>query len=250
MEFIKRYLQAEDSEMRIDSSDKERPKIVGFAAVFNKLSHDLGGFREKIKAGAFSDTISDGHDVKALFNHDRNIVLGSSAAGTLALEERTKGLYYEITPPNTQAANDLVTSIDRGDIRDASFGFSVIDDKWEVKEEENIRTLLNVNLGDISPVTEGAYPDATSGVRSKDQLTINALKNLDIDPDIFQKIFVRMEHNISLSEDREYLEERFRKVLERIGGNKPDDQLITPVVSTLRQRLELKNKKAVFVTLP
>ena len=81
-------------------------------------------------------------------------------------------------------------------------------------------------------------------------MTINALKNLDIDPDIFQKIFVRMEHNISLSEDREYLEERFRKVLERIGGNKPDDQLITPVVSTLRQRLELKNKKAVFVTLP
>lgn len=140
------------------------PKIVGHAAVFETLSEEMWGFREKIAKGAFSDTL--GADVRALWNHDANIVLGRTVAGTLRLAEDDKGLAVEIDPPDTQAARDLLVSIERGDVSQMSFGFFVEKESWEfVKDGPDIRTIEKVNLFDVSPVTYPAYTDTDVGLR-------------------------------------------------------------------------------------
>jgi HK97 family phage prohead protease len=146
----------------------EKPAIRGYAAVFDKKSDDLGGFREIIRPGAFKKTIKEA-DVRALFNHDPNYVLGRTKSGTLELSEDDKGLAIDIDPPDTQFVRDLMTSIGRGDIDQMSFGFRTIKDSWNEPKEggEITRELLEVELFDISPVTFPAYPQTSVAVRSK-----------------------------------------------------------------------------------
>lgn len=144
------------------------PKITGHAAVFNALSEDMGGFREKIAPGAFRDAIPR-DDVRALFNHDPNYVLGRNRSGTLKLAEDATGLAIEIDPPDTQYARDLAVSMERGDITQMSFGFTC--DKggqmWDEQPDGSmIRTLRSVSLFDVSPVTFPAYPQTDVAMRS------------------------------------------------------------------------------------
>lgn len=141
--------------------------IVGHAAVFNRMSEDLGFFREKIEPGAFKQTLADKDDVRALFNHDPNNVLGRSTAGTLRLKEDDEGLRVEIDPPDTQLARDLMVSIDRGDVSQMSFGFETRKDEWDHSDKQNpVRTLVDVKLYDVSPVTFPAYPDTDVAARA------------------------------------------------------------------------------------
>lgn len=141
------------------------PKMAGHAAKFDMLSEDLGGFRERIAPGTFAKTIQSA-DIRALFNHDANLVLGRNKAGTLRLSEDTAGLAFEIDPPDTQFARDLGVSMKRGDVNQMSFGFSTTQDKWAKIDGEWIRTLLEVELFDISPVTYPAYPQTEVAVRA------------------------------------------------------------------------------------
>lgn len=155
-------------EVRIERRDGAEPRIIGHAAVFNQLSEELGGFREQIAPGAFIDAIGQ-DDVRALFNHNPDYVLGRNLAKTLLLAEDARGLAIEIIPPDTQIARDLMVSMERGDITQMSFGFSVRangqnwgkDDAGQV-----IRTLTRVRLYDVSPVTYPAYPQTDVAVRS------------------------------------------------------------------------------------
>ena len=156
------------SELRAITSGDGLRKITGYAAVFEKLSDDLGWFREKIQPGAFADSITT-DDVRALWNHDSNYPLGRNKSGTLTLSEDDHGLKIEIDPPDTQWARDLMTSIDRGDVDQMSFGFQTLSDKWEMVEGEDIRTLIKVRLFDVSPVTFPAYPDTEVGLRSLEE---------------------------------------------------------------------------------
>ncbi len=142
-------------EMR-EAGGAQVPLIRGHAAVFDQLSEDLGGFRERIAPGAFAKTIT-AHDVRALWNHNRDFVLGRRGAGTLRLQEDIKGLAIEIDPPATQWANDLQVSMRRGDINQMSFGFFTLSDKWAKVDGEWIRTLLEIELIEVSPVTFPAY---------------------------------------------------------------------------------------------
>lgn len=143
------------------------PRIVGYAAVFDKPSVDLGGFTEIIRRGAFSKTLNDGADVRALWNHDPNYVLGRTKSGTLELNEDDTGLRIEISPPDTQWARDLMETIRRGDVDQMSFGFRTIRDRWQSDQNGvTVRELLEVALYDISPVTFPAYPDTQVQVRS------------------------------------------------------------------------------------
>ena len=151
-------------ELRAVQADGENKKIVGHAAVFNELSEDLGGFREKISPGAFKKTLKEA-DVRALWNHDSNYVLGRNKSGTLRLQEDEKGLAIEIDPPNTTWANDLMVSIDRGDVSQMSFGFRTVKDDFEKKNDEIIRILKEVELFDVSPVTYPAYPQTDVQMR-------------------------------------------------------------------------------------
>lgn len=171
--------RAFSAELRVEGGgDTEPTRIVGHAAVFDKLSEDLGGFREKIAPGTFANTIKK-DDVRALFNHSPDIVLGRNKAGTLELDEDKKGLAISINPPDTSAARDLIVSLERGDIDQMSFGFRTIDDRWEDQDKKTpIRTLLEVKLLDVSPVTFPAYPQTDVGLRSYLGLD-EALRSLD-----------------------------------------------------------------------
>ncbi|MBO8158836.1 MAG: HK97 family phage prohead protease [Thermosyntropha sp.] len=156
--------------VEIRSDDTGPPRLVGYAAVFNTLSEDLGGFREKIKPGAFANSIKTS-DIRALWNHNPDFVLGRNKAGTLALEEDERGLRIEIVPPDTTWAKDLVESIRRGDVDQMSFGFRTKKDEWDESDPRNIiRTLVEVELFDVSPVTYPAYPATSIGIRSAKEI--------------------------------------------------------------------------------
>ena len=159
------------AELRVKRDGDELPKIEGYAAVFNKDSEDMG-FIERIAPGAFKKALKTS-DVRALFNHDSNIILGRKSAGTLELKEDKKGLFMSVTPPDTQLVRDMVlTPIERGDITQQSFGFNIKADEWKDMDKETpIRTITEVNeLFDVSPVTFPAYPDTEVALRSLDNI--------------------------------------------------------------------------------
>ncbi|QLI80801.1 HK97 family phage prohead protease [Chitinibacter fontanus] len=141
--------------------------IQGHAAVFDQLSEDLGGFRERIAPGAFAKTIQK-LDQRALWNHNTDYVLGRRGAGTLRLREDSKGLAIEIDPPDTQYARDLMVSMQRGDVDQMSFAFATISDRWDKVDGEWIRTLLEVDLFEVSPVTFPAYSQTDVSARALD----------------------------------------------------------------------------------
>lgn len=156
------------AEIRVKPGDDGAPTrtLTGYAAVFDKLSVEMWGFYEEIAPGAFADSIAAGDDVRALFNHDPNIVLGRSTAGTLRLAEDDIGLAVEIDLPDTQQARDLVASVSRGDVSQMSFAFATVDEKWRIDSQERyVRRLLQVKLYDVAPVTYPAYPDTVVGLR-------------------------------------------------------------------------------------
>lgn len=139
--------------------------IEGHAAVFNRISQNMGGFVEKIRPGAFTKTLQEA-DVRALINHDPNLVLGRNKSGTLNLAQDDIGLRYGIMPPNTTYANDLAVSMERGDIDRSSFGFFAVDEDWSMTEQGfPVRELIQVSLVDVSVVTYPAYLDAESFMR-------------------------------------------------------------------------------------
>lgn len=154
------------AELRVLSEEGKGQKIAGHAAKFDVLSEDLGGFRERIAPGAFAKAIQES-DVRALWNHDANIVLGRNKAGTLRLSEDLAGLAFEVDMPDTQLVRDMVLApIARGDVNQCSFGFYTVADKWAKVDGEWIRTLLECKLLDVSPVTYPAYPQTDVAMRS------------------------------------------------------------------------------------
>jgi uncharacterized protein len=153
-------------ELRVERMDGKSTKIGGYAARFNSESVDLGGFVERIAPGAFTRTLS-GSDVRALLNHNTDIVLGRQKAGTLRLAEDANGLAFELDLPDTTAGRDLAVSIERGDVAEMSFLFKMRKDQWaKLGPDQWLRTLLDVDLKEISPVTFPAYPSTEVGMRA------------------------------------------------------------------------------------
>ena len=156
-------------EKSFESREDGTRRIVGHAAVFNQWSEDLGGFREQIAPGAFAEAIN-ADDVRALFNHDTNQVLGRNRSKTLTLLEDSRGLMSEIILPDTQLARDLEALMKRGDINQMSFAFHVNkeDQTWKKAGEEPWeRTITKVSrLYDVSVVTFPAYPQTDAAVRA------------------------------------------------------------------------------------
>lgn len=162
----------EKRELEIELGVEGR-KIVGYAAVFD-VEADLGEFRESIRPGAFSPALAHPRvgGVVALFNHDKNRVLGRVDAGTLRLAQDSRGLHVEISPPNTQFARELRKSIERRDVRGQSFQFIVAarGETWDFTDPAKpLRTIGGVaELIDVGPVTFPAYGETTAALRSRD----------------------------------------------------------------------------------
>lgn len=149
--------------------DAKVPVLRGYAAVFNTLSKDLGGFREQIIPGAFAESLTS--DVRLLVNHG-GLPLARTASGTLKLAEDERGLIVEARlDPNDPDIAKLVPKIKRGDVTQMSFGFSVKPggQNWARNDDGvTVRTLKAVRLFDVSVVTFPAYPNTEVALRSLD----------------------------------------------------------------------------------
>ena len=164
MEIKQQYKDAEKRTMgtiEVREAEGEEMVLEGYAAVFNSET-DLGHFREVIKPGAFDDVMTN--DVRALINHDPNLVLGRTTNGTLTLEQDERGLKYRVKLGAQQYAKDFYESVKRGDITQSSFAFTIDKQSWN--EERTVRSVDKVRqLLDVSPVTYPAYAAATVQAR-------------------------------------------------------------------------------------
>jgi uncharacterized protein len=167
-------IRAIPAELRVKRDDGEPVKIAGYAAVFKKLSEDLGGFREKIAPGAFKAALKTS-DVRALINHDPTQIVGRTGVN-LTLKEDKSGLFMELTAPpaGSERFDQLARDIESGLITQQSFAFVVAEDGDEWAEDkwskDTVRTIRTVaELFDVSPVTYPAYPDTSIALRSLEQ---------------------------------------------------------------------------------
>lgn len=172
-------------EVRARAGDSGGVVVEGHAAVFNRLSRDLGGFVEQIAPTAFDRSLGDNPDVRALINHDSSALLGRTRSGTLRLSKDSEGLHYEIDMPDRQDARDLLVSMERGDITHSSFAFYVMrnGDTWDQTEQGMaLRTLTAVSIhnGDVSPVTYPAYEDTDSGVAGRAFKSLAEARGFDV----------------------------------------------------------------------
>ena len=153
----------------VRSTNEHGPQFIyGYAAAFGKLSRKLGGFVEQVDTTAFNECKTLGWpDVVCRYNHRDDALLGTTHARTLRLATDSTGLAYEVEPPNARA--DVLEYVSRGDVRHSSFAFRVFPggDEWGVSEfNYPMRTLMSVQLVDVAPVLDPAYPDATAGARA------------------------------------------------------------------------------------
>lgn len=153
-------------EVRAEKDDEGVRSFVGYAAVFDSPSEDLGGFREVILPGAFDRALKERHDVRALVNHNPDLILGRTKAGTLDLKADKRGLLSTIRPGDTQAARDAATSIERGDIDGMSFAFRVLSDDWRTEDGEPLREVRDLQLYDVSVVSYPAYAETQVDLRA------------------------------------------------------------------------------------
>lgn len=159
----------------VETRDDGSKFISGYAAVFYRAGDDGTEYRlwdrfvERIRPGAFQRAIAERQDIRGLFNHEPNNLLGRSTSGTLRLFEDETGLRYEIDLPDTQIGRDVRTWIERGDISGSSFGFAARSVEWTQDGENEIRTLVDVDLFDVGPVTFPAYKGTTASVRNEDR---------------------------------------------------------------------------------
>lgn len=172
-------------EVRARKGDASGVVVEGHAAVFSRLSRNLGGFVEQIDPKAFDRSLGDNPDVRALINHESSALLGRTRSGTLRLSKDSVGLAYEIDMPDRQDARDLLVSMERGDITHSSFAFFVMrnGDEWtETEEGTLLRTLTAVSIhnGDVSPVTYPAYEDTDSGVADRAYKSLAEARSLDL----------------------------------------------------------------------
>lgn len=169
-------------ELRAAAEGEAQKSVFGYAAKFNAKSQNLGSeeyqFFEIIEPGAFDGVLND--DVRALFNHEADLILARSknGAGTLKIAVDNVGLSYQFDAPDTQVGRDLLVSLSRGDIDQSSFSFTVAPDgqTWvETKDGDGptilTRTITKIaRLYDVSPVTYPAYEDTEVDCRSFEKL--------------------------------------------------------------------------------
>lgn len=160
--------------VEIRNSDDGTPQLTGYAAVFYRAD-DPGteyalaeDYIERIAPGAFAATLV-ADDIRGLFNHSADKVLGRVKSGTMRLAEDEKGLRYEIDLPDTATGNEVRELVKRGDITGSSFGFIVTGQEHEERADGVlVRNLTGVSLVDLGPVTFPAYKSTEVHTRAED----------------------------------------------------------------------------------
>jgi HK97 family phage prohead protease len=165
---IERRLSENKIELR---EDTQKVIIQGYAALFDEPTI-IWDFEEVIAPNAFSRALRENQDVRALFNHDSNYVLGRTKNGTLRLREDNKGLWIENEPPNSPIASSIVESIRRGDVDGQSFAFTIKRQEWQFFDQDSgkrdRRTIMEIgDLYDVGPVTYPAYQATSIKLRNE-----------------------------------------------------------------------------------
>jgi HK97 family phage prohead protease len=168
--------------LRADAGADGAAKLSGYAAVFDSetVIHDFfGGYREVVRAGAFTRALSEAQDVRCLVDHIPALVLGRTKSGTLRLTEDETGLRFEVDMPATGPANDLLESIRRGDVSGCSFAFDVKQHRITIADDpkDDLRELLDVDLFDVSIVTYPAYSDTSVEISERSSRPWRAAKS-------------------------------------------------------------------------
>jgi hypothetical protein len=168
MEKEKRTVELLDSEIRASRRSRD---IEGVGIVFNKLSQDLGGFREIIKPEAIIGVL-ERSDVLALLNHNEErglLARSTNMEGTLSLTPDKVGVRYSFEAPETGVGDEALSGVRRKDIRGSSFSFTAAEDgdTWEKQSDGTyLRTITKFNeIYDISLVYRAAYLDTSVAVR-------------------------------------------------------------------------------------
>ena len=142
--------------------------IEGYFAVFNSVYQIWDDMSESVAPGAFTDTL--GGDVRALIDHETRLVLGRNTAGTLQLREDSHGLWGDILiNPNDQDAMNLYARVQRGDVNQCSFGFDILEEETEFRDDGSIHwTIKKVKLYEVSVCTFPAYTETSVQARKDD----------------------------------------------------------------------------------
>ena len=142
--------------------------IEGYFAVFNTIYELWPGATESVAPGAFSEALGD--DIRALIDHETRLVLGRNKAFTLELREDQVGLWGRITiNPNDGDAMNLYERVKRGDVDQCSFGFDILQEDTEVREDGSVHwTIERVKLYEVSVVTFPAYEETSVKARKQD----------------------------------------------------------------------------------
>lgn len=172
----KEFIRNCEVQLRNLESDTPESRIVsGYAVKFESESQNMG-YIEIIKKGAITEETIMNSDIFARFNHDENTVLARSryGEGSLALELREDGLYYEFEAPKTALGDELLEHLKRGEITTSSFAFTLAEDgdRWYKREDGTlVREILKINrLYDVSPVYEPAYLATSCSKRALDMV--------------------------------------------------------------------------------
>lgn len=172
----KEFIRNCEVQLRNLESDTLESRIVsGYAVKFESESQDMG-FIEIIKKGAITEETIMNSDIFARFNHNEDTVLARSryGEGSLALELREDGLYYEFEAPHTALGDELLEHLKRGEITTSSFAFTIAEDgdRWYKREDGTlVREILKINrLYDVSPVYEPAYLATSCSKRALDMV--------------------------------------------------------------------------------
>ena len=158
-------------------NDDGNLKIEGYFAVFDSIYEIAPGLSESIAPGAFDNTLSG--DIRALINHDTTLVLGRTKAKTLELRTDSHGLWGSIDiNPNDSDAMNLYSRVDRGDVDQCSFGFDIINEETDFREDGSVHwTIKEVKLYEVSPCTFPAYEETNIAARTKERAELIKRKN-------------------------------------------------------------------------
>lgn len=195
--------QHETREVEVDlevrDGDEKPPRIVGHPIRYDVWSVDLGGFKERIVRGAARKTIGEA-DIRVLFNHDPNIILGRNRSGTASFTEDSVGVLMDTTPPETQLVRDMVLEpLRRKDINQMSFGFRSIQDEWrEPKKVGGLweRDIHELQMFDGSVVTFPAYTQTDAAVRA----LVGELDGIGIDWSALNACLTRASRGLTLTD--------------------------------------------------
>lgn len=156
-------------DIKTRSADNDEKVIEGYFAVFNEIYRVWDDVTESIAPGAFTDAL-DG-DIRALYNHNTDQILGRTSAGTLTLKQDSHGLWgqIKINSKDTEAVN-VYERIARGDITGCSFGFDIESEERDIHEDGSVHyTITKVNpLFEVSPCVFPAYEATNISSRGRD----------------------------------------------------------------------------------